>query len=324
MISLPLLDDKSSIFRNANPYTVSEYVRAHVGSHDLRLRGTGDARASLAHRDFGDIGLCRLSYGREARVISDGLDDTFHFQFVLNGECRYQINHEMRCLTAGQLLVINPNDPIDLTYSEDCEKFILRMPSRVLVESCQEHQWTLPRAGIRFDTMQYQFGHLAGLVGLLSLICQEAESGAMTPQVLRHYHRLVAAKLMTSIRHNVTLQTQSPENHTFERISRFIEARLKEDIGLEDLVNHTRLSKRSIYLLFEKQVQTSPMNYIRRRKLEAVHQALLNQPSKCQNVTGIALDFGFSHLGRFSNSYRDLFGVLPSETLKEAQRQLTH
>ncbi|HSG24075.1 MAG TPA: helix-turn-helix domain-containing protein, partial [Azonexus sp.] len=37
------------------------------------------------------------------------------------------------------------------------------------------------------------------------------------------------------------------------------------------------------------------------------------------NVTAVALDYGFSHLGRFSELYKSTFGMLPSEALKERQ-----
>ena len=35
------------------------------------------------------------------------------------------------------------------------------------------------------------------------------------------------------------------------------------------------------------------------------------------NVTAIALEYGFTHLGRFSEFYKTAFGMLPSESLRE-------
>ena len=41
----------------------------------------------------------------------------------------------------------------------------------------------------------------------------------------------------------------------------------------------------------------------------------------CQvaNITAVALDYGFTHLGRFSEFYKSTFGMLPSVSLKERQ-----
>jgi AraC-like DNA-binding protein len=37
------------------------------------------------------------------------------------------------------------------------------------------------------------------------------------------------------------------------------------------------------------------------------------------NVTAVALEFGFTHLGRFAELYRQTFGILPSTSLKARQ-----
>ncbi|MGE6473330.1 helix-turn-helix domain-containing protein [Serratia proteamaculans] len=50
--------------------------------------------------------------------------------------------------------------------------------------------------------------------------------------------------------------------------------------------------------------------------MEQVHACLRDPSSHVRNVTELAMDFGFLHLGRFSENYRKQFGELPSDTLK--------
>ncbi|MBE1043174.1 helix-turn-helix domain-containing protein, partial [Escherichia coli] len=46
-------------------------------------------------------------------------------------------------------------------------------------------------------------------------------------------------------------------------------------------------------------------------------RACLEDPGcRVRNLTELALDFGFAHLGRFAEQYRRQFGELPSETLR--------
>lgn len=316
------LNEKSTIFQSANPFAVSEYVNEHVGSHDLRLRQGDNASATLAHRKFGNMDLCRLTYGRQARVISDGLGDIYHLQFILQGQCRYEMHRESACIPAGHLLVINPDDPIDLTYSEDCEKFILRLPTNLLQEACVENRWLKPQEGIRFQSIPYRFQELESLLYLLTLICQEAESGLISPQLLGHYNRVIATKLMTMLRHNVSLDAPSLTGVSFERLVQYIEENIKRDLCVDELARQARMSTRSLYLLFEKHAKTTPKNFIRQKKLEAVYNALMDPACRFANITALALDYGFTHLGRFAENYRETFGVLPSDSLKERHNRL--
>ena len=136
-----LLDKNSTIFADASPFDVSEYVQQNVGAHRLRLAQGQEAKATLCHRRAGSIDLCRLSYGTQARVVSDCIGDIYHAQFILQGHCRYDLTEGALDLSAGHVLVINPDEPVDLTYSADCEKFILRIPSQMLDDACSEHRW---------------------------------------------------------------------------------------------------------------------------------------------------------------------------------------
>ena len=55
------------------------------------------------------------------------------------------------------------------------------------------------------------------------------------------------------------------------------------------------------------------MAYLKKYRLEQVRRILLSDRSY-GNVSSIALDWGFAHLGRFAIEYRKLFGEAPSQT----------
>ncbi|MNT71023.1 DNA-binding transcriptional activator FeaR [compost metagenome] len=76
------------------------------------------------------------------------------------------------------------------------------------------------------------------------------------------------------------------------------------------------MSARSLYALFDKHAGTTPKHYIRQRKLETIHARLSDPRASVRNVTEVALDYGFLHLGRFSECYKSTFGELPSDTLR--------
>ena len=315
------LNEKSTVFRHANPQQVSDYVNHHVGSHGLRLSNNGSSSASLSHRTAGSLDLCRLSYGAQARVISPGLPDLYHVQFILRGQCHYTDQRDSLSLPAGHVLLINPEEPIDLTYSEDCEKFIVKIPSAMFNEACSEHRWFAPKDKLKFQKVPYKFEELDSLIHLLTLLCEEAESSVATPQMLQHYSRIVTSKLMTMLKHNVVLETPSLQSVSFERLVKYIDDNIRNDITAEDLAQYAHLSLRSLYMLFEKNAKMTPKCFIRRRKLERVYSTLMNPAAQAANVTAVALDYGFTHLGRFSEAYKATFGCLPSESLRKAQAQ---
>lgn len=313
-----LLNEKSRIFLNADPYAVSDYVNQHVGSHCIRLPKSGRPEASLSHRTFGSLDLCRISYGGSVRVTSPALETIYHLQVLLKGHCLWRGHAQEHYFTPGELLLINPDDPVDLTYSDDCEKFIVKLPSVLLDQACSENHWRRPAEGIRFAS-RHNLQQLDGFVSLLGLVCDEAEGSQQIPQVQEHYTRIIASKLLGLLANNVVREELGDSCPSFERIVQYIEDNLKQDIGLEQLAEVVRMSPRSLYALFERHAGTTPKHYIRNRKLEKVHACLIDPTARVRNVTEVALDYGFLHLGRFSESYKSTFGELPSDTLRRRE-----
>lgn len=80
--------------------------------------------------------------------------------------------------------------------------------------------------------------------------------------------------------------------------------------------------ERTLQYYFLRELRCTPIAYLRAMRLNRVRATLISEPPH-RNITQIATDFGFVHLGRFAAHYQKLFGELPSETLARNQSKPT-
>ena len=66
----------------------------------------------------------------------------------------------------------------------------------------------------------------------------------------------------------------------------------------------------------------SPHRYLLLRRMNLARRALTVADPTATTVAAIANDHGFGELGRFAISYRELFGEVPSVTLRRAPDSL--
>ncbi|WP_426792897.1 helix-turn-helix transcriptional regulator [Achromobacter xylosoxidans] len=83
---------------------------------------------------------------------------------------------------------------------------------------------------------------------------------------------------------------------------------------LTDIARGAGASPSALTRLFQQHRETTPMQALRVLRLDAAREKL--QQGACESVTEVAVSVGISHLGRFSEYYRDRFGELPRETFQ--------
>ena len=96
----------------------------------------------------------------------------------------------------------------------------------------------------------------------------------------------------------------------------FIHDNAQTDIGLNDIAAVVGVTPRSVQYLFRRHLDTTPLEYLRRVRLDYAHRDLLAADPSVDTVTAIAERWGFSHAGRFSIAYKQVFGTKPSRTLR--------
>jgi AraC-like DNA-binding protein len=98
------------------------------------------------------------------------------------------------------------------------------------------------------------------------------------------------------------------------RAEEFLREHMDIPFSSRGLCSATRMSERSIEMLFKEAYGISPRNWSQIARLNAARNDLLESDSEDVRVSDVAVRWGFFHFGRFSAAYRNLFGELPSIT----------
>lgn len=98
----------------------------------------------------------------------------------------------------------------------------------------------------------------------------------------------------------------------------FIRANAGAPLRMEDIGAAAGVSVRALQATFRRHRGITPHQALTRLRLEGVRLRLLGGGAS-DRVTDVALQWGFTHLGRFSQVYAARFGESPSATLRRAQ-----
>ncbi len=95
----------------------------------------------------------------------------------------------------------------------------------------------------------------------------------------------------------------------------FVEANADQDIGLVQIAAAAYVTPRALQYAFRRHLDTTPLAFLRRVRLDAAHRELLAADPRGTTVTEIAMRWGFAHPGRFAAHYRNTYRTAPGTTL---------
>lgn len=96
----------------------------------------------------------------------------------------------------------------------------------------------------------------------------------------------------------------------------FIDGNLDHPITVPDIASAARLSLRGIHAAFQRELELTPMAYVRRARLAALRDELLAASPDGADPARMAARWGFPQYGRLRRQYRSAFGEGPLDTLR--------
>ncbi|KVV51919.1 AraC family transcriptional regulator [Burkholderia territorii] len=112
--------------------------------------------------------------------------------------------------------------------------------------------------------------------------------------------------------------THATYSDIVSRCEKHLRERPEEPVTVLELCRALRCSRRTLQTSFQRVADVTPVGYLRTIRLNAVRRLLRTTSAQQLGVGEAAASWGFTHLGYFAREYRDLFGELPSQTLRPA------
>lgn len=248
------------------------------------------------------------------------------------------LSGEQELLKAGQLLrsdrdrgvIVMPFEHQELTIAGDCRKLQVAIPQAAVHRTLEDLLQRSVEVPLSFEAeMDAVHGGSASWWRMVRHLADELErSRDLYDQVFftRDMESALIKGLILTQPHNYSqelrerLEVKLP--HYLVRARDFIHANARQDMYLEEIEQAAGVSCSKLFEGFRKYFGLSPMAYLRKHRLTAVRQEILEDRSR-RNISEIAMSWGFTHQGRFASEYRKLFDETPSMTVQraEARRQ---
>ena len=275
---------------------------------------------------FAGLQVIALRYGTEVSVRihaeKPDADQPWLFVYTLDGQAiGKRLNTQAGPGHAGAYQI---NGPADYSLSANYEALMLKVSAQDVLRTYQALHGDQASPDYKLS-MTVPAGSSAALT-LLRTITRLSETPKYTHEAAHRFERSLKESALLEILMNWPAVTAPSKPECVlpasTRLAKdFIHAHISELPTVSDVAASCRIGVRALDRGFKKHLGVSPLQYMLDLRLQGVHDDLIAQRHG-KTVTDVAIYWGFSNLGVFAARYRERFGELPSETLRQS-RQLS-
>lgn len=230
-------------------------------------------------------------------------ENYFEIHLILDGTVDWWVVDEIHTLKPGSVYVTKPGEPHGSVKNlvQPSRLIWLQVDGEALADqSIHEELWRLKKRS---------WLGANELIGLVQPILQEIKRPfSDSPRLVSAYLALFLARLLRQAANNEQAPIYPSQ---FNQLLAYIEQHLTAvpTITVEDLCEHSSLSRSRIFQLFEQHVGQSPISYVNTKRIELA-KTILQDSSK--PITDIGLELGYSSSQHFATVFRRKTGLSPS------------
>lgn len=310
------------IFESDELEQTEAFLNTHYGP--MRIDSTTrDARARLARTNGGGVNIDRVDFDFEMSYAVEPLG-RISLCDIHSGEVSGHAPEGERSedFGPGDLVSYSPPDrPYAGTINRATYTFTMIDTSVLdLVASPARGESSVRLTGHRPVSKEAAQSLRAAIDHLDRYVLVDPVASA-NPLVMGAAVRYVGARLLATFPNTSTWGPSRPDSRdahpkALRRAIAYIEAYADADISPADIAAAAHVSVRSVQLAFRRHLDTTPMTYLRDVRLARVRADLEAASPEETTVAAVAARWGFVHLGRFGEIYKQAFGETPGATLR--------
>lgn len=314
---------QTPVFQSRNPDEVVDYVARALAPHRMDAHNPSQMAAKLSCFEIASARIVDICYGTDVWIDPGELESHFLVHAAMQGTTSIWsggVRGEMR---PDNLYVSSPGMPIKIHMTPECSHLTVRIAwsaiedylarvmhistSRPLVfYPARERGQDLPVAWR--STLGYIIDQTHATPALMA-------NDRTQKQCLTLLIEMLLSHYSNSYSDRIALSGNDVAPWHVRRGRDIIHESLDRTISVSELAEQVGVSVRSLENGFRQFVGMTPTEYIRRHRLEKLHQALIDEDED-RSVTEMMLECGIVNFGRYAQYYRRQYGCRPSETLR--------
>jgi len=304
-------------FNDFDDYCVS----ARNWDLDYRQIESGSFSGELLMAGNGTALIARAKLGR--KMIQKGATPQGMITIGILADPRISLYWRSINISGDVLFVFPENGELDSISHEDFDVFAISVTEEKLNQSCNALELpdirTLINNEEAFLCNPYKLAQLRAWLSSTGHYLTSLASLGLSAAYMQHVEQELSDKLIRIFadRHQpVRRKSIRKRDIAILTAKDYIAGSDVGTLTVTELCKVADVSERTLEYAFRERYGLTPKNYLLSYRLNSVRRQLRMADPKNNQVTEIARQHGFWHMGAFGADYKKLFAELPSKTLK--------
>lgn len=243
-------------------------------------------------------------------------DNMIEICYYDKGSQVFAVDNEKYLVTGGDIFIHFPGETHGSGGHPE-EKgslywFIIKAPAGSKVSKTDHDLNSLVQLLIQNGIRHFRGG--TAIKKILEDIFTTAQSGNMSREIIQIKIRLLAQLFLLKVLEKSNEQQHEPQNVRLDKVYRFIENNLSEQITVAMLAKEANLSESRFKNWFKSAAGFTPLDYVQRCRVQYAVKRLQDDPAL--PVKDLAYELGFSSQQYFTTIVKKFMGKTPVELRK--------